>query len=107
MPELDPDREMQRVRQLVEQGDLDAAKKLLWPPGANQDWFENMATMVEFAGGSYEQTDKARAIWCYEQAKAMYEATISGTSGAEMEAEAKMMEGRTSHLGKKIWLLKS
>ena len=107
MPEFDPDQEMQRVRELVEQGELDAAEKLLWPRGANQDWFENMAPMVEFMGGGYEQTDKARAIWCYTQAKALYEATISGTSGGEMEAEAQMMQGRTSHLDKKIWLLKS
>jgi hypothetical protein len=78
----------------------------LWHSGGAQDWFAAMAPIVEFAGDGLARSDRERAIWCYEQARNLYEADNAGaTSGGE--GIALQMEGRGSHLGRKIWLLKS
>ena len=85
---------------------MDALQKLLWPRGASQDWFESMAPMVEHAAGGYEKSDRALAIFCYEQARDLYLAQAGGaTSGGE--AMAMMNEANDRGLGRKIWLLKS
>jgi len=62
--------------------------------------------VAESAGDGYARSDPARAIWCYEQARNLYEAENAGaTSGGE--GMALLMEGRGSHPGRKIWPLKS
>jgi len=100
-----PEKEAQ-VLQFIRNGDLDQAKELLWLSGGTQDWFSTMAPIVESAGDGYARSDPARAVWCYEQARDLYEAENAGaTSGGE--GMALLMEGRGSHLGRKIWLLKS
>ena|SRR5437016_10158935 len=105
MPEPNPEQESERLLELIEHGELDAARKLLFRQGGGQSWFELMGPIMESAGGRYEQSDKLRAIWCYEQAQACYMAEFSPTSGAE--AEAMMSQIRGGDLGRKIWLLKS
>jgi hypothetical protein len=100
-----PEKETQ-VLQFIQNGDLEPAKKLLWHSGGTQDWFSTMAPLVENAGDGYARSDPARAIRCYERARDLYEAENAGaTSGGE--GMALLMEGRGSHLGRKIWLLKN
>ena len=95
-----------RILELVKAGSLDEAHKLLWPGNSTQAWFEMMAPIMEAEGSGYERSNPLLAVWCYEQAKAMYEAEASGaTSGGE--GMAMMAESRGSHLGRKIWLLKT
>jgi hypothetical protein len=95
-----------QVLQFIHNGDLDQAKELLWHSGGTQDWFAAMALVLESAGDGLAQNDPPRAIWCYEQARNLFEADNAGaTSGGE--GMALQMEGRGSHLGRKIWLLKS
>jgi len=87
-------------------GNTDQVQKLLWPPGATPDWFDAMAPMMEMRGDGYAKSDRELAIFCYEQARALYQADSAGaTSGGE--GMAGMSEMRGSHLGRKIWLLKS
>ena len=92
------------VLDLVKAGSLDEAYKLLWPADS-QGWCEMMAPIMEAEGSGYELTNPLLALWCYEQAKALYEAEVSATSGGE--GMALMTEGRGSHLGRKIWLLRT
>ncbi len=95
-----------QVLQSIQNGNLEQAKNFLWRSGGTQDWFADMATVLETTGDGYGRSDPALAIWCYEQARDLYEADNAGaTSGGE--GMALMMEGRGSHLGRKIWLLKS
>jgi hypothetical protein len=86
--------------------DMETLKKLLWPGGAAQDWFESMAPMIEHAAGGYEKSDRALAIFCYEQARELYLAQAGcATSGGE--GMAMVNEANDHGLGRKIWLLKS
>jgi len=95
----------QEVLALIERGDLTAAEKLLWQSGTSLDSLFSMAPQVESAGDRYAKTDKDRALWCYEQAKSLYESICaSATSGGE--GMALQMENYGGHLGKKIWMLR-
>ena len=108
MPETESELEERQAQVLrcIQKGDLEQARELLWHSGGTQDWFSTVAPMVESAGDGYARSDPARAIWCYEQARDLYEAENAGaTSGGE--GMALVMAGRGSHLGRKIWLLKS
>jgi len=94
-----------RVLDLVKAGSLNEAYKLLWPADS-QAWCEMMGPIMEAEGSGYEPANPLLALWCYEQAKALYEAEVSGaTSGGE--GMALMTDGRGGHLGRKIWLLKT
>src|SRR5260370_27865012 len=85
--------------------DVDALQKLLWPSGASQDWYESMAPMIEHAAGGYEKSDRALAIFCYEQARNLYLAQAGGaTSGGE--GMAMMSAANDRGLGRNIWLLR-
>ena len=102
----DPNSAWPEILHALAAKNMDLARELLWPPGAAQDWFYDLAPMMESAGGRYEDSDRALAIFCYEQAQGLYQAQSSGaTSGGDGMAE--MNEMRGSHLGRKIWLLKS
>ena len=98
--------ERDRILELLKGGRLEEAGKLLWPAAATQAWFDMMAPVLEAEGSGYARANPRLAVWCYEQAKALYQADSSGaTSGGE--GMAMMAENRGSHLGRKIWLLKS
>ena len=76
--------EESQVLQLIQNGDLEQARELLWHSGGTQDWFSTVAPMVESVGDGYTRSDPMRAIWCYEQARDLYEAENAGaTSGGE------------------------
>src|SRR5438128_1192307 len=103
---LDPVAVWPQILGALASGNTDLAHTLLWPPGAPQAWYEAMAPMMESAGGGYEKSNRELAIFCYEQARNLYQADSAGaTSGGE--GLAGMSEMRGSHLGRKIWLLKS
>ena len=93
----------EQVMECVERGDLEEAKRLLWAE-VTGDWCASMAPVMESARDRHAKANRTLAIWCYEQARALYQAGLSGaTSGGE--GMAMMAEGRGSHLGRKIWLL--
>jgi hypothetical protein len=95
-----------KIREALDSGDTELARRLLWPPDVTQDWCSTMATRMEFAGGGFEKSNRPLAIFCYEQARNLYESESSGaTSGGEGMANMSDMRGR--ELGHKIWLLKS
>ena len=103
---LNPDAAWPKILDALASGNTEAARALLWPPGANQDWCSTIGPMMESAGGGYEKSNRDIAIFCYEQARDLYQAECSGaTSGGE--GLAAMSEMRGSELGRKIWLLKS
>src|SRR5438067_98375 len=86
--------------EILETGDLKETERLLWRGESTQRWFEFMAPVMELIGDRYARTDKALAMWAYEQAKALYETFATGaTSGSE--ALAIIGEAAGAHLGKK------
>ena len=94
------------IEEALASGNTDLARKLLWPADAGQDWYEEMAPKVESVGDGYSKSNRELAIFCYEQSRDLYRAHMSfATSGGE--GMAAMSEMRGSHLGRKIWLLKS
>jgi hypothetical protein len=102
----DPDLAWPKILDALASRDVELLKTLLWPRRAGEDWYYSMAPMIENAGGGYEKSDTALALFCYEQARDLYIAQASGaTSGGE--GLAMMNEGRDRELGRKIWLLKS
>jgi hypothetical protein len=46
-----------------------------------------MATQLESAGDGYARSDPARAIWCYEQARNLYEAQRKSSRQENLAAE--------------------
>src|SRR5690348_6675559 len=101
----DPDVTWPQILDALAARDMELAKKLIWPSGAGEDWYTSMAPMLVMQGGGYEKSDPALAIFCYEQARDLYDGQATGaTSGGE--GLALMNEGRDRELGRKLWLLK-
>ena len=95
----------QQILSLIDEGTLEEAYQLLWRNGNPPGWLFDFAPVMESAGDRYARSDKARAIWCYEQAQSLFRVILgSATSGAE--AMALEAENPGAHLGKKIWLLR-
>ncbi len=92
--------------EILEAGDLKETERLIWRGESTQRWFDFMAPVMESVGDRYAKTNKERAIWAYEQAKALFETFHTGaTSGGEGNSLAD--EASASHLGRKIWLLRT
>jgi hypothetical protein len=103
---LDPDAVWPQILEALHSGNTERAHDLLWPADGTCDWYLAMAPLMESAGDQIGSANTAVAIFCYEQARHLYETESAGaTSGGEGMALTSQMRG--SHLGRKIWLLKS
>jgi len=92
--------------EILESGDLKETERLIWRGESTQRWFDFMAPVMESVGDRYAKTNKDRAVWAYEQAKALFETFATGATNGS-EGRAAVQEAAGSHVGKKLWLLRT